>query len=111
MSIEYARGTAYAVTRDDLPTVLLATSADVISRVVALKLVAATPAGQIRPPAALESIRTALLEERWADAVVEWMEATERIVDVYDDEQVWSEADLDEDRASLEIRVSLIFRD
>jgi hypothetical protein len=58
---------------------------------------------------ALQRIRDALLEERWADAVADWIDATGEAVDAYPDEDVWSEARLDADTASLEIRFRRIF--
>jgi hypothetical protein len=87
--------------------VLLAENAEVLSRLVALRWVSQTP------PSALggqvEAIREALLEERWGDAVFLWMEATGNIVDAYPEEDVWTEEQLDQDRASFEIRITPIF--
>lgn len=101
---------AYAIVRGEEPRVVLAENADVISRALALTLAAQLPADQISSPARLERIRAALLEERWADAVVEWIEETGTAVDVYDEApKVWSEGDLDLDHASLEIRLAPIF--
>jgi hypothetical protein len=98
---------AVAVTRDEQSQVLLAENGEVLSRLVALRWVAQTP------PSALggqvEAIREALLEERWGDAVFLWMEATGTIVDAYPDEDVWTEEQLDQDRASFEIRIAPIF--
>lgn len=60
----------------------------------------------------MERIRAALLEERWADAVVEWIDETGTAVDVYEEvPKVWSEDDLDLDKASLEIRMAPVFAD
>jgi hypothetical protein len=98
---------AIAVTRDEQAQILLAENGEVLSRLVALRWVA-----QTRPRALggqLEGIRGALLEERWGDAVFQWMEATGTIVDAYPDEEVWTEERLDQDRASFEIRMSPIF--
>ena len=58
---------AYAVTHDDPPQVFLAEDEIVLSRVLAVQLVAATPPSSL-PAGSVESIREALLEERWADA-------------------------------------------
>ena len=102
---------AYAIVRGEEPRVVLAENADVISRALALTLAAQLPADQISSAARLERIRAALLEERWADAVLEWIEETGTAVDVYDEApKVWSEGDLDLENASLEIRLSPIFR-
>ena len=51
----------------------------------------------------------ALLEERWADAVVVWMRATGKGLDAYPDEETVTEEMLDSDRASMEICLSPIF--
>jgi hypothetical protein len=39
------------------------------------------------------------------------MAATNQIVDVYPDEEVWTEEQFEIDRVSMDIRVSPIFRD
>jgi hypothetical protein len=62
-------------------------------------------------PASLETIREALLEERWADAVFAWMDATGEIVDAYPDEPVWSDQQLTSERTALELRMAPIFQD
>lgn len=105
------RSVAVAVTRDDPPQVMIAQNDEVVSRVIALELVAKTRADHVEPRERLDEIRSALLQERWADAVVVWMDATDSVVDVYAGERVWTEAGLDTERAALEIRVSPIFRD
>lgn len=103
---------AYAVVRGDEPKVVLAENAEVISRALALTLAAQLPADQVSSPARLERIRSALLEERWGDALLEWIDETGTAVDVYDEApKVWSEDGLDVDNASLEIRLSPIFSD
>jgi len=96
-----------AVTREEQAQILLAENGDVLSRLVALRWVAQTPPSALRNH--LEDIRAALLEERWGDAVLEWMEATGTVVDAYPDEDVWTEERLDQDRASFEIRKAPIF--
>ncbi|HWD09238.1 MAG TPA: hypothetical protein VHA57_09100 [Actinomycetota bacterium] len=60
---------------------------------------------------ATREIREALVEERWADAIASWMAATGEVVDAYPDEQVVTEAMLDADRASPEVRLAPIFRE
>jgi hypothetical protein len=97
-----------AVVRSDPPQIFLATDADVLSRLVALKLVAHADPHELAE-AELQRIRDALLEERWGDAVAAWIDATGEVVDAYPDEDVWSETRLDADTASLEIRVGRIF--
>lgn len=101
---------AYAVVRGEEPQVVLAENAAVLSRALALTLVAQLPAGQVSTQGRLEDMKRALLEERWADALVSWMEETETSVDVYDEAPpVWTAAELDEEQASMEIRVAPLF--
>lgn len=90
----------------------LAEDATVISRVLALHLVAQTPAAEVASEARLDEMRRALLEERWDDALVAWMEETGTPVDVYAEvPRVWGESDLDLEKAALEIRVAPLFSD
>ena len=98
---------AAAVTRGENTEVLLAENGDVLSRLVALRWVAQTPACELG--GRVNGIREALLEERWGDAVLLWMEATGTIVDAYPDEDVWTEERLDQETALLEIRMAPIF--
>jgi hypothetical protein len=99
-----------AVVRGDPTTVFLAESADVLGRVLGLRLIAATPP-EFFSEGARDEIRQALLEERWADALTLWMTASDQIVDVYPDEEVWSEDQFELERVSVDIRLSAIFRD
>jgi hypothetical protein len=102
---------AYAVVNDDPPRVFVAEDDAVLSRVLALELVAATPASQLSE-SIVARIRSALLEEQWPQAVSLWMEATGVLVDAYPPEmQVWTAEQLDEERASLELRMTAIFDD
>lgn len=101
---------AYAIVRSDPPEILLAEGADAISRALAIYLVAQLPAGEVTSQARLREMREALLEERWADALVAWIEETGTVVDVYDEPtKVWTTAELDLERASLEIRLAPLF--
>ncbi|MEA2447439.1 MAG: hypothetical protein QOK47_1076 [Actinomycetota bacterium] len=103
---------AVGILRTDPPQVFLAESPEVLSRVLALEVVAQAKPDELRNhPGLLEKIREALLEERWADAVVGWIDATGDAVDAYPDEPVWSESRLDLEKATLEIRVAPIFDD
>src|SRR3979409_1070210 len=73
-----ARGVLHA----DTPWVFLAESDAVLGRLLAVRLV-----GPSRPedfgPGVLEEIRSALLEQRWADAVTAWMLASGEVLDAY----------------------------
>ena len=107
-----ARVGAYAVVRGDEPRVFLAEDADVMARVLALDLVARTPAHSVSSRARLDEMRSALLEERWADALIVWIEDTGTPVDVYEETlPVWTEARLDAEQASMEIRMAPLFAD
>ena len=79
---------AYAVVRDNPPRVFAAENLDVLHRVLALKVVARTRGSDFGPTA--DYVREALLEERWGDAVVAWINHTDIAVDVYDDLEVWT---------------------
>lgn len=100
---------AYAIVKSDPPQLFLADNAPVISRLIAVKVVAAADPsifGSFRDA----NVRQALLEERWADAVVLWMDATGVDIDVYEEYvPVWTDDDLDAEMASMEIRMSRIF--
>lgn len=100
---------AWAVVKDEPPRVFLAEDEQVISRVLAFKVVA-----EERPDAftadELAQVRDHLLHERWAEAVLMWMTATDTEIDVYPElVQVWSEAELDREIASMAIRTSRLF--
>lgn len=98
---------AVAIVRSDPPQVFLAEDAEVLGRVLAVQLVAQTAPQQLG--SSLNEVREALLEERWADAVLAWMSATGEVVDAYPDDLVWTEAELDAAATALEIRLSPVF--
>jgi hypothetical protein len=57
-------------------------------------------------------MRAALLEERWGDALVAWIEETDTPVDVYDESLVvWTNEALDAEQAPMEIRMAPLFGD
>ena len=60
----------------------VAQNLDVLHRVLALRLVAQVPAVQFAGKA--EFVKRALLEERWADAVLAWIDRYEIAVDVFE---------------------------
>ena len=100
---------AVAIVRSDPPQVFLASSSDVLSRLLALELVAHADPEVLEGAGVLQQVREALLEERWGDAVVAWIQATNEPVDAYPDEPIWTERRLDEEKTSLEIRMAPIF--
>jgi hypothetical protein len=101
---------AVAIVRSDPPQVFLAQDPEVLSRLVALQVVARAEASELSSDA-LQRIREALLSEHWAPAVAMWIEATGEAVDAYPDEVIWSDRQLDAELASLEIRLQPIFED
>jgi hypothetical protein len=105
-----ARGrVAFAVVHDGAPAVFLGESVEILARVLAVEVVARTPAASFGE--ALGRVRQHLLDEHWTDAIVEWMNATGNVIDVYPDEVVWNDREAGEDQTLFEIRLSPIFRD
>ena len=103
---------AYAIVHSDEPQVFLAEDEWVISRVLALQLVALTPSAEISSPSRLQAIREALLQERWDVALAEWIEETGSVVDVFPyAPKVWTASELEEVRASMEICVAPTFEE
>jgi len=100
---------AYAVVREEVPRVFVADNLDVLHRVLARQVVAATP-GSAFGPGTVERVREALLEERWGDAVVEWINCTGIAVDVYDDLVLWTAEMLgDPELGSAELQFTPLF--
>jgi hypothetical protein len=102
---------AIAILRSDPPEFWVAEDTDVLSRVIALKIVANTPPDLIQDPRVVNAIRSALLEEQWANAVTLWIENGGYAVDVYDGVEVWNDVVLDDEQAPMEIRMAPIFSD
>jgi hypothetical protein len=100
---------AIGIVRGDPPDVYLASSVAVLGRVLALKVVAATGPETFRRHGNLDQVRTALLEERWADAVMLWIEATGVPIDGYPDESVWTNERLDAESTTFELRLTPVF--
>ena len=102
---------AVAIIKGDPPQVLLAENATAMARLLAVRVVATSDPSSFERET-LSALRSALLEERWADAVVIWMETFETFIDIYEEfVPVWTENQLDEQYASMEIRVSRLFAD
>jgi hypothetical protein len=104
------RRVSVAVTHSDPPAVVLASDEAVLSRAIALEIVAKADPRRLREQH-VDRIREALLDERWSDAVMAWMGATGEVVDAYPDEPVWTAEELGPERTSLELRMAPIFRD
>ncbi|MEA2498613.1 MAG: hypothetical protein QOH26_1018 [Actinomycetota bacterium] len=105
------RKVAIAILRSDPSEAYIAEDVEVLSRVIALQIVARTPPDDIADRQALETLRDALLQERWGEALALWIQHGGDAVDVYDDVEVWTDEALDEDHAALEIRMAPIFGD
>ncbi len=103
-------GVAYAVVRSDPPDVYLADDVEVLARVLALELVARADPAQM-PAGRAETLRAALLDERWADALIEWMSITGMAVDVYTHLHVTSAADLPAEMLGAQLQFSPLFRE
>ena len=102
---------AFAVVHQDPPEVFIAEDEHVLSRLIALRVVAPTRPEDLPSIAAVEELRECLLEERWADAIFSWVEMSGVVIDAYPDEVVATEAGLDAERAALEVRMTPLFRD
>ncbi len=102
---------ALAILRSDPSEGWVAEDVDVLSRVIALQVVAHTPPATIGAPEVVDDIRRALLDERWGEAVSLWIQHGGDAIDVYDDVEVWTSDALDAEQASFEIRMAPIFSD
>lgn len=95
---------------EDPPRVFVASDEFVLTRLLALKVVARADPGSLGE-GDVARIRDALLEKRWVDAVAEWISATGSSMDVYPDEELWTAEVVDEELVSLQVRLSPIFED
>jgi hypothetical protein len=102
---------SYAVVRGDPPMVFAAEDPDVLQKVIALEVVANTsPAGL--DGEVVESLREALLDERWGDAVVRWMQAVGTVVDVYPAGlRVWTASNVSSDVFGVRVQFTPLFAD
>jgi hypothetical protein len=73
---------ACAVLRGEPPTVFLAEDLDALHWTLATEVVARAR-DQHWPEPVRTEVRAALLAERWADAVLAWMDHADVVVDVY----------------------------
>jgi hypothetical protein len=100
---------AYAVVHHEPPEVLAAEDLDVLHRVLAIELVARTPGRHLSPGEA-DMLRTALIEERWGDAVVQWIDITGVAVDVYSDLRAWTAAEVAAETTEFELQFTPLFQ-
>lgn len=103
-------GVAYAVVRDEPPTVYAAETIDVLQRLLALEVVARSVPTELEAKSRSRMAK-ALLDERWADAVVEWIDTTGTAIDVYTQLHVYSEDDLPSDLIGAQLQFAPLFRD
>jgi hypothetical protein len=100
---------AYAVVHGTPPEVYAAEDVDVLQWVIAIEVVAQTPAS-ILGPGTVEALREALLDERWGDAVELWMRASGTTIDVYPDGlKVWTAEGLQSDIANVRLQFTPLF--
>lgn len=99
---------ACAVVRDDPPRVFVADDMETLHWVLACQLVATTP-GRELPPDERESLRQALREQRWGDAVFAFIARTGTAVDVYESTELHSAADAAV--GPLELQLTPLFAD
>lgn len=104
-----ASGVAYAVVHFDPPEVYLAEDVAVLHRVLAMELVARTDPSELSR-AGVETLRQALLDERWGDAVQTWMSLRDVGIDVYTYLHVYSEADVPSDLVGAQLQFTRLFR-
>ena len=98
-----SRLVACAVVRDDPPQVFVAEDLETLNWVLALQVVAATP-GRNLPRSVRDGLRTALLEERWGDAVELWIVHGDIPVDVYAATDLFAPPDVEFAPAELQFR-------
>ena len=102
---------AYAVVHGDPPEVYAAADVDVLQWVIALEVVARTPASTL-PRSTVEALRDALLEERWGDAVELWMRTSGTTIDVFPGGlEVWTAELLQSDIANIRLQFTPLFGD
>ncbi|MGH9129806.1 MAG: hypothetical protein ACRDY2_12825 [Acidimicrobiales bacterium] len=108
MSGPNPRRVAWAAVYDDPVQVFVATDEYVLTRLLALNVVArSSPTGL--DDRSLGHIRDALIEQRWGDAVALWVSATNTRLDAYPDEELWTAETVDEESVSLQVRLCPIF--
>jgi hypothetical protein len=103
-------GVAYAVIRDEVPTVYMAEDIDVLHRVLAIELVAKARGADIDPDTRAQ-LRQLLLDEQWAEAVLQWMELNHVVMDVYTHERIYRVADVPPDLIGAQLQFTPLFQD
>jgi len=101
------RSIACAVIREDPPEVFVADDQETLNWVLALHVVARTPAREL-PPALRDRLRDALRNERWGEAVQLWIEHRTE-VDVYPSFDCFTSSDVD--MGADELQFTPLFED
>ena len=100
---------AYAIRRSDPESApLLADSQETLNKVIALRWI-----GEWIPDddTAAAPVRRAILDERWSDAVIGWMEATGEVLDIYPfNLEIHAAADYPDDEFGPRVQTTPLFR-
>jgi len=99
---------AIAIVRGELPEVYMAEDQDTLNWVLALKMIASTPGDQLSE-GFRDTLRAALREERWGDAVYEWMIHNDLEIDVYSSETLYHASDVE--MGAHELQFTPLFQD
>lgn len=102
------RRVAYALVPGDEELTFVAEDSEVLTRVIVLELVAQLRPDQLQSTQ-VDRIREALSSEDWQEAILAWMDATGRRLNIFSDEPIWTSESLDEERLRFELQVSPIF--
>lgn len=99
---------AYALIhgQGDTGQVLIAEDEESIGQALARHVISRTSPRRLG--SSVDEIRSALLERRWADAVVAWMDATGHVVDCFPDEPIWG-PDSEENPIEFELQFTPLF--
>ena len=99
---------AYALVPGEEEIAHVAEDSEVLTRVIVLELVAQLRPDQLQS-GQVQRIRESLIAEDWQEAILVWMDATGRRLNIFSDEPIWTNETLDEERLRLELQVSPIF--
>jgi hypothetical protein len=99
---------ACAIVHDDPPEVFVADDIETLNWVLALKLIASVPGAEV-PAGLRESLRRALRDEQWGEAVQLWMEVRPGHIDVYPSYNLYEAAEVE--LAAQELQFTPLFRD
>jgi hypothetical protein len=99
---------ACAVGRDDPPEMFIADDIQTLNWVLALRLIARIPGREIEEKLRV-ALRSALVDERWGDAVEIWMRVHPGEIDVYPSYDFYLPRDVD--LAPEELQFTPLFSD